>query len=86
MKLSEELLDHIDGAEESGGNDSRLTRWAQMAQALERAADAVAAEPDSKPKGECGLSNRPLCAEYPACPCGQSVLHTTSNRRGKHGD
>lgn len=35
MKLSEELLDHVDGAEESRGNDSRLTRWADMAQSLE---------------------------------------------------
>jgi hypothetical protein len=35
MKLSEELLDQIDGAEESVGADSRLTRWADMARALE---------------------------------------------------
>lgn len=37
MKLSEELLDHIDGAEESRGHDSRLTRWAEMAKSLEDA-------------------------------------------------
>lgn len=37
MKLSEELLDHIDGAEESRGADSRLTRWAEMAEELETA-------------------------------------------------
>lgn len=37
MKLSEELLDHIDGAEESTGRDSRLTRWAEMAEKLEAA-------------------------------------------------
>jgi hypothetical protein len=37
MKLSEELLDHVDGAEESAGNDSRLTRWAEAAKTLESA-------------------------------------------------
>jgi hypothetical protein len=35
MKLSEELLDDIDGGEEYTGRDSRLTRWAGMAEALE---------------------------------------------------
>lgn len=34
-KLSDELLDDIDGAEETQGRDSRLTRWAEMAQGLE---------------------------------------------------
>jgi hypothetical protein len=38
MKLSEELLDDIDGSEESTGRDSRLTRWADMAAKLEGAA------------------------------------------------
>lgn len=35
--LSEELLDAIDGAEETRGRDSRLQRWAGMALRLEAA-------------------------------------------------
>ena len=37
MKLSEELLDYIDGAEESRGHDGRLTRWAERASFMEKA-------------------------------------------------
>jgi hypothetical protein len=35
MKLSEELLDNIDGAEECQGRDSQLTRWVEAAEVLE---------------------------------------------------
>jgi hypothetical protein len=35
MKLSEELLDAIDGGEECAGRDSRLTEWARQAEHLE---------------------------------------------------
>lgn len=38
MKLSQELADAIDGAEESRGFDAQLTRWAEMAERLESAA------------------------------------------------
>lgn len=39
------------------------------------------AETPVKPKGECALSNRPICEVYPRCVCGQSVV----NQGGKHG-
>ena len=40
-------------------------------------------ETKPKPAGECGLANQPICAAYPACPCGQSVLRTTSKTKGE---
>ena len=36
MKLSEDLLDAIDGGEECRGRDSQISRWADMAKRVER--------------------------------------------------
>lgn len=37
MKLSDEILDAIDGYEETSGRDSRYSEWAANAKALEEA-------------------------------------------------
>jgi len=36
MKLSDDLLDNIDGGDECRGRDSQLSRWADKAERLER--------------------------------------------------
>lgn len=41
MNLSDEILDDIDGAEESQGRDSKLTRWAESARKLEARIDEL---------------------------------------------
>ena len=40
--LSSDILDAIDGAEETRGRDSQLTQWADRALALEDALDRIA--------------------------------------------
>lgn len=44
MSLSDELLDSIDGAEETAGRDSQLTEWARMAKEIEDVRDSWCAE------------------------------------------
>lgn len=41
MKLSDQLLDALDGGEECRGRDAQLTEWARLARELERLATII---------------------------------------------
>ncbi len=53
VSLSHDILDAIDGAEETKGRDSRYQEWADRAKAME---DALLA---ALPFMQCGIDTRP---------------------------